>query len=55
MVWPFRKKKQSELVEPQGPDFEGALRSVAVFVIEGQRLRGCRVTVEALVDWVRGR
>ncbi len=59
MVWPFGKKKTSQ-PEPQGPDFVGALRSVAGFVMGGQRgdaalqrLPGCRVTVEALVDWVR--
>ncbi len=29
MVWPFGKKKQEQQVEPQGPDFVGALRVVA--------------------------
>ncbi|WP_072622139.1 tetratricopeptide repeat protein [Spirulina major] len=59
MVWPFGKQQQQQ-PEPQVPDFAGALRSVAGFVIGGQRgdaalqqLPGCRVTVAALVDWVR--
>jgi len=62
MVWPFGKKKQGQepQPEPQGPDFGGALRSVAGFVIGRQRgylaLQGlprCRVTEEELIEWVR--
>ncbi|MDB9494722.1 hypothetical protein PN477_08840, partial [Spirulina subsalsa CS-330] len=59
MCWPFGKKKKRK-AEPQGPDFVRALRSVAGFVIGGQRgdaalqrLPGCRVTVAALVDWLQ--